>query len=45
MKICDVDVDTAPLEELKAIPKSVYGKCFEDWKNRRRKLIVSEGIT
>jgi len=35
--------ETASLEELKAIPKSAYGKCFEDWKNRWHKCIVSKG--
>jgi len=33
----------ASLEELKAIPKSAYGKFFEDWKNRWHICIVSEG--
>jgi len=37
------EIKTASLEELKAIPKSAYGKCFEDWKNRWHKRIVSEG--
>ena len=36
-------IKTASLEELKAIPKSAYEKCFEDWKKRWHKCIVSEG--
>ena len=28
------EIKTALLEELKAIPKSAYAKCFEDWKKR-----------
>nr|APL98288.1 putative DD34D transposase [Bactrocera tryoni] len=31
------------LKELKAIPKSAYEKCFEDWKNRWHKCITSGG--
>lgn len=37
------EIKTASLEELKAIPKSAYEKCFDDWKNRWHKCIVSEG--
>lgn len=37
------EIKTASLEELKAISKSDYEKCFEDWKKRRHKCIVSEG--
>ncbi|KYN39235.1 hypothetical protein ALC56_06368 [Trachymyrmex septentrionalis] len=33
----------ASLEELKAIPKSAFQKCFDDWKKRWHKCIVSEG--
>ena len=35
------EIKTASLEELKAIPKSAYQKCFEDWKKRWRKCIIS----
>lgn len=37
------EIKTASLEELKAIPKIAYQKCFEDWKKRWHKCIVSEG--
>ena len=37
------DTKTASLEELKTIPKSVYQKCFVDWKKRWHKLIIPEG--
>ena len=37
------EIKTASLEELKAIPKSAYQKCFEDWKKRWHKCIISEG--
>ena len=37
------EIKTASLEELKTIPKSAYEKCFEDWKKRWHKGIVSEG--
>ena len=30
-------------QELLAIPKSVFQKCFEDWKKRWHKCIISEG--
>ena len=36
------EINTASLEELKVIPKSAYQKCFEDWKKRWRKCIISE---
>jgi len=36
-------IKTASLEELKAISKSAYQKCFEDWKKRWHKCIISEG--
>lgn len=37
------DIMTASLQELKAIPKSEFQKCFEDWKKRWHKCIISEG--
>ena len=36
-------IKIASLEELKTIPKSDYQKCFEDWKKRCHKCIMSEG--
>ncbi|CAK9826899.1 Mariner Mos1 transposase [Anthophora retusa] len=30
-------------KELKAIPKSAYGKCFEDWKKRWNMCIACDG--
>ena len=30
-------------QELFAIPKSTFQKCFVDWKNRWHKCIISEG--
>ncbi|KYN15202.1 hypothetical protein ALC57_12577 [Trachymyrmex cornetzi] len=36
-------IKAASLEELKAIPKSAFQKCFDDWKKRWHKCIVSEG--
>ena len=30
-------------QELLAIPKSTFQKCFEDWKKRWHKYIMSEG--
>ncbi|KYN50340.1 hypothetical protein ALC62_14059 [Cyphomyrmex costatus] len=35
------EIKTALLEEL--IPKSAYQQCFEDWKKRWHKCIISEG--
>jgi len=37
------EIKTSSLKELKAIPKSAYQKCFEDWKKRWHKCIISEG--
>jgi len=37
------EIKTASLRELKAIPKSAYQKCFEDWKERWHECIISEG--
>jgi len=31
------------LKKLKAIPKTVYEKCFKDWKKRWHKCIISDG--
>ncbi|KYN16157.1 hypothetical protein ALC57_11589 [Trachymyrmex cornetzi] len=36
------EIKAASLEELKAIPKSAFQKCFDDWKKRWHKCIVSE---
>ena len=30
-------------QELLVIPKSAFQKCFEDWKKRWHKCIISEG--
>ncbi|KYN14915.1 hypothetical protein ALC57_12869, partial [Trachymyrmex cornetzi] len=37
------EIKAASLEELKAIPKSAFQKCFDDWKKRWHKCIVSQG--
>ena len=37
------DIKSASLKELKAIPKIEFEKCFEDWKKRWRKCIISNG--
>ena len=37
------EIKTASLEELKTIPKSAYEKCFENWKKRWHKCIISKG--
>ena len=37
------EIKTESLRELKDIPKSAYQKCFEDWKKRCHKCIISEG--
>ena len=37
------DIRSASLKELKAIPKIEFGKCFEDWKKRWHKRIISNG--
>jgi hypothetical protein len=35
-------IKTASLEKLKIIPKSAYQKCYEDWKKRWQKCIISK---
>ncbi|XP_033610182.1 uncharacterized protein LOC111871520 isoform X2 [Cryptotermes secundus] len=37
------DIKSASLKELKAIPKIEFEKCFDDWKKRWRKCIISNG--
>ena len=37
------DIKRASLKELKAIPKIEFEKCFEDWKKRWHKCIISNG--
>ena len=37
------DIKSASLKELKAIPKIEFEKCFEDWKMRWHKCIISNG--
>ena len=37
------EIKTESLRQLKVIPKSAYQKCFEDWKKRWHKCIISEG--
>ena len=37
------EIKTESLKELNAIPKSEFRKCFEDWKKRWYKCIISEG--
>ncbi|GAB1860480.1 Histone-lysine n-methyltransferase setmar-like protein [Camponotus japonicus] len=37
------EIKTASLKELEDIPKSAFQKCFEDWKKRWHKCIISEG--
>ncbi|UYV75832.1 hypothetical protein LAZ67_13001491 [Cordylochernes scorpioides] len=37
------DIKTASKEELKKILKNDFLKCFEDWKNRWHKCIISHG--
>ena len=37
------DFKSASLKELKAIPKIEFEKCFEDWKKRWHKCIISHG--
>ncbi|UYV74413.1 hypothetical protein LAZ67_11003474 [Cordylochernes scorpioides] len=39
------EIKTASKEELKKIFKNDFLKCFEDWKNRWHKCIISQGIT
>ena len=36
------EIKTESLRELKDIPKNAYQKCFEDWKKRWHKCIISE---
>ncbi|PNF37233.1 hypothetical protein B7P43_G00377 [Cryptotermes secundus] len=37
------DIKSASLKELKAIPKIEFEKCFDDWKKRWCKCIISNG--
>ena len=37
------DIKSASLKELKAIPNIEFEKCFEDWKKRWHKCIISNG--
>jgi hypothetical protein len=37
------DIKIASLNELKAIPKIEFEKCFKDWQERGHKCIVSNG--
>ena len=37
------DIKSASLKELKAIAKIEFEKCFEDWKKRWHKCIISNG--
>ena len=37
------DIKSASLKEPKAIPKIEFEKCFEDWKKRWHKCIISNG--
>ena len=37
------DIKSASLKELKALPKIEFKKCFEDWKKRWHKCIISNG--
>ena len=37
------EIKTASLKELKAIPQNDYQKCFDDWKKRWHKCIISNG--
>ena len=37
------DIKSASLKKLKAIPKIEFEKCFEDWKKRWHKCIISNG--
>ena len=39
------EIKTESMRELKDIPKSAYQKCFEDWKKRWQKCIMSKGTT
>ena len=37
------DIKSASLKELKAIPKIEFEECFEEWKKRWHKFIISDG--
>ena len=37
------DIKSGSLKDLKAIPKIEFEKCFEDWKKRWHKCIISNG--
>ena len=37
------EIKSESLRDLRDIPKSAYQKCFEDWKKRWHKCIISEG--
>jgi histone-lysine N-methyltransferase SETMAR len=37
------DIKSESVKELKAITKIEFQKCFEDWKKRWHKCIISEG--
>lgn len=37
------EIKTESLKELNAIPKIAFQKCFEDWKKRWHKCIISNG--
>ena len=37
------DIKSVSLKELKTIPKTEFEKCFEDWKKRWHKRIISNG--
>lgn len=37
------DIKTASLKELKAIPQNAFENCFQDWKKRWHKCIISDG--
>ena len=37
------EIKSESKKELTLIPKSAFQKCFEDWKNRCHKCIISEG--
>jgi hypothetical protein len=37
------DIKSASLNELRAIPKNKFQKCFKDWQSPGHKFIVSNG--
>ena len=37
------EIKTESLKALKAIPEIEFNKCFDDWKKRWHKCIISEG--